>query len=159
MALYRDLCSVPLPLIGAACIFDADWGGCPATQHSTTGYWIFFLTTHSSFGIVRKGTWWLFRTQNLSTVPWYLSTTKEVVHLRHPLVGFGVLCHGHGPPFSDNKTTIMFAVLVFHDRTKHIEIDCHIVRQYFLLKTISLPHISLSEQLDFFTKSNTISRF
>ncbi|KAJ9539359.1 hypothetical protein OSB04_032092 [Centaurea solstitialis] len=56
----------------------------------------------------------------------------------------------------DNNTAIQIAHNhVFHERTKHIEIDCHFVRQQVALKTIQLQPISSIEQpTNIFTTAN-----
>lgn len=57
--------------------------------------------------------------------------------------------------FCDNKSTIVMAEnTVFHEKTKHVEIDCYLIRKKVQQGIIKLMFVSSSSQLTYgFTKA------
>ncbi|KAL5816851.1 hypothetical protein ACOSQ3_025229 [Xanthoceras sorbifolium] len=90
-----------------------------------------------------------------------VSTITEIVWLRWLLADIGVSFSHITPMYCDNQSSIQIVHnSVFHERTKHIEFDCHFTRHHLKHGTITLPFVPSSLQLaDLFTKSHTISRF
>jgi len=89
------------------------------------------------------------------------STTKEIVWLRWLLADIEISFSHPTPMYCDNQSSIQIAHnLVFHERTKYIEINCHLTRYNLKHGTIALPFVPSSLQIaDFFTKAHFISRF
>ncbi|GAA0186218.1 hypothetical protein LIER_33506 [Lithospermum erythrorhizon] len=83
------------------------------------------------------------------------SLTSKLKWLKDLLRSLGVI---HTLPMNvkfDSYSTIYIAQNpVFHERTKHIEIDCHFLWDAVLDGTIQTSHVSTTEQIaDLFTKS------
>lgn len=138
---------------------DADWAGDPTDRKSVTGFCIFLGDSLIS---------WKSKKQDVvavsSTEAEYRAmalTTREIVWLRRLLTDMGVSFSRPSLMFCDNKSAIRIAHnSIFHEGTKHVEIDCHITRHHLIHGTISLPFVSSSAQIaDLFTKSHPIQRF
>ena len=84
----------------------------------------------------------------------------EIVWLRGLLEEIGFPQSSPTLLYADNMSAIQIAINpVFHERTKHIEVDCHSIREAMDSHVISLPHISTDLQIaDVFTKSITRQR-
>ena len=85
------------------------------------------------------------------------ATCSEIIWLRGLLTELGFSQHQPTPLHTDNTSAIQIAANpVYHERTKHIEVNCHSIREAF---DITLPHISTTLQIaDIFTKSMTRQR-
>jgi len=88
-------------------------------------------------------------------------TNKEIVWLHWLLANTRVSLSYLTLMYCDNYSSIQIAHnSVFHKRTKHIEIDCHLIRHRLKHDTITLPFVSSSLQIaGVFTKSYFIFHF
>ncbi|KAL5745562.1 hypothetical protein ACOSP7_026708 [Xanthoceras sorbifolium] len=83
------------------------------------------------------------------------SACSEIVWLRGLFAELGFPQIAPTPLHADNTSAIQIAANpVFHERTKHIEVDCHSIREAYDAHIISLPHITTKLQTaDVFTKA------
>ena len=132
---------------------DADWAGDRADRRSTTGYCTFIggnLVT------------WKSKKQKVVSCSSAEAEYRAMLKLTNELVWIkGILKHieiEQVAPMTmhcDNQAAIHIASnSVFHERTKHIEVDCHKVRQMIVLGVILPCYTRSEDQLaDVFTKA------
>ncbi|KAK2982173.1 hypothetical protein RJ640_029076 [Escallonia rubra] len=139
--------------------YDADWAGCPMTRKSTTGYIIFLGSSPVSWRAKKQIV--VSRSSAKAEYRAMATTTSEIIWLKQLLQDLEVSCTTPVSLFCDNRAAIHIAANpVFHERTKHIEIDCHFIRQHIQSQTIATKSISSQDQLaDIFTKALGHDRF
>ena len=83
------------------------------------------------------------------------NTASELTWLQHFLQEIGFAAPTPIPLFCDNQAAIRIASnSAFYERTKHIEVNCHFVRDKIFNGDISTPFVKSEDQLaDMFTKS------
>uniref|UniRef100_A0A2N9HL42 Integrase catalytic domain-containing protein n=1 Tax=Fagus sylvatica TaxID=28930 RepID=A0A2N9HL42_FAGSY len=132
---------------------DADWAGSPSDRKSTTGYCTFIGGNLVTWRSKKQSV--VARSSAEAEYRAMAHTTCELTWLRTVLQEFGLLIQGPTPLYCDNQAAIHIASNpVFHERTKHIEVDCHFVRSKVESKDIITPFVPSGSQLaDIFTKA------
>ena len=110
---------------------DVDWAGDLTDRRSTTGYC--FLQGDSLISWRSKKQTVVARSGTEAEYRALAATTTELIWLRWLLLDLGVDCSIATKLHCDNQSAIQTAHNdVFHERTKHIEIDCHFIRHHLL---------------------------
>jgi hypothetical protein len=120
---------------------NADWAGDPTDRRSTTGYC--FLLGDSLISWCNKKQSFVAHSSIEAEYHALADTTSKLLWLRWLLYDMGVSQTSSSPIFCDNRSAIQIVHNdVFHERTKHIEIDCHFVHHHLLQETLRLCPIA-----------------
>ena len=132
---------------------DANWAGDPIDRRSITGYC--FLIGSSLISWRSKKQTFVARSNTKAEYRALVDTTSELFWLRWLLKDLGVSTSSATPLYCDNQSAIHITHNdVFHERTKHIEIDCYFIRYHLVHGALKLFSVSSKDQLaDIFTKS------
>ncbi|KAI3701667.1 hypothetical protein L6452_26909 [Arctium lappa] len=131
---------------------DSDWLGCPFTRRSRTGYLLLFGGGPISWKTKKQSV--VSRSSAEAEYRAMASTVSEVLWVRWLLKDMQVQLTTPTSLFCDNQAARHIANNpVYHERTKHVEMDCYFVRERVETRDIEPQPIESKLQLaDLLTK-------
>ena len=138
---------------------DADWAGCPTTRRSTSGFCVFLGDNFLSSSAKRQPT--VSHSSAEAEYKGVANAVAETCWLRNLLLEMHCPLSRATIVYCDNISAVYLSSNpVQHQRTKHIEIDIHFVREKVQMGHVKVFHIPASSQYaDIFTKGLPTSLF
>jgi hypothetical protein len=138
---------------------DADWGGCPDTRRSTSGYCVYLGDNLVSWSAKRQPT--LSRSSAEAEYRGVANVVSESCWLRNLLLELQCPITKATLVYCDNVSAVYLSGNpIQHQRTKHIEMDIHFVREKVARGQIRVLHVPSRYQIaDIFTKGLPLQLF
>lgn len=142
----------PSPITKLISYIDVDWGGCPDIRRSTSRYCVFLGDNLISWSPKRQPT--LFRSSAKVEYKGVVNVVSESCWIRNLLLELHFPIPQTTLVYCDNVSVIYLSGnLVQHQRTKHIEMDIHFVREKVARGQARVLHVPSRHQIaDIFTK-------
>ncbi|GJW79007.1 putative RNA-directed DNA polymerase [Tanacetum coccineum] len=140
------------PKVSLEAFMDADWAKCIVTRKSITGYFIKLNGSLVSWKSKKQNT--LSKSTVEAEYKAMAFATSEIIWILKILKDLNWEHFIHVTLFCDGQAAIKIAANpVFHERTKHLEIDLHFVREKILSGVLKTQKIGSADQTaDIFSK-------